>query len=78
MLIEMNILNDNDLEMIGINENHKNIKKEELENIIKKLDVKKECGEDKTTNKMIKLTFNGTKQFLLKLLNRSLYHGYYP
>ena len=78
MLIEMNILNDNDLEMIGINENHKNIKKEELENIIKKLDVEKECGEDKTTNKMIKLTFNGTKQFLLKLFNRSLYHGYYP
>ena len=61
----MNILNDN--ETININENHKNIEKEELENIIKKLDVKKACGEDKITNKMIKLTCNGTKEFLLVL-----------
>ena len=78
MLIEMNILNDNDLETIDINENHKNIEKEELENILKKLDVKKARGEDKITNKMIKLTFNGIKEFVLKLFNSSLYHGYYP
>ena len=37
----MNILNDNDLEMIDMNENHKNIGKEVLTNIIKKLDIKK-------------------------------------
>ena len=78
MLIEMNILNDNDLETIDINENHKNIEKEELENILKKLDVKKARGEDKITNKMIKLTFNGIKEFVLKLFNSSLYRGYYP
>ena len=29
----MNILNDNNVETIDINENHKNIEKEELENI---------------------------------------------
>ena len=58
----MNILNDNDLEaIIYIYENHKNIEKEELENMIKKLDVKKVNEEDKITNKMIKLTFNETK-----------------
>ena len=78
MLIEMNILNDNDLETIDINENHKNIEKEELKNILKKLDVKKARGEDKITNKMIKLTFNGIKEFVLKLFNSSLYRGYYP
>ena len=61
MLIEMNILNDNDLETLDINENHKNIEKEELENILKKLDVKKALGEGKITNKMIKLTSNGIK-----------------
>ena len=32
----------------------------------------------KITNKGIKLTFNGTKEFLLKLFNSSLYHGYHP
>ena len=63
--------------MIDMNENHKNIEKEELTNIIKKLDIKKACGEDKITNKMIKLTYNGTKDFLFKLFNSSLYHGYY-
>ena len=58
----MNILNDNDLEaIIYIYENHKNIEKEELENMIKKLDVKKVNEEDKITNKVIKLTFNETK-----------------
>ena len=58
----MNILNDDDLEaIIYIYENHKNIEKEELENMIKKLDVKKVNEEDKITNKMIKLTFNETK-----------------
>ena len=57
ILMEMNILNDNDLETIDINESHKNIEKEELENIIKKLDIKKACGEDKITNKLTKLTF---------------------
>ena len=58
----MNILNDNDLEaIIYIYENHKNIEKKELENMIKKLDVKKVNEEDKITNKMIKLTFNETK-----------------
>ena len=49
ILMEMNILNDNDLETIDINESHNNIEKEELENIIKKLDIKKACGEDKIT-----------------------------
>ena len=49
ILMEMNILNGNDLETIDINESHKNIEKEELENIIKKLDIKKACGEDKIT-----------------------------
>ena len=44
-----------------IYENHKNIEKEELENMIKKLDVKKVNEEDKITNKLIKLTFNETK-----------------
>ena len=32
MLIEMNVLNDNDLDTIDMNENHKNIEKEELTN----------------------------------------------
>ena len=74
----MNILNDKDLKTVDINENYKSIEKEELEKIIKKLDIKKACGEDNITNKMFKLTFNGTKKFLLKLFNSSLYHGYYP
>ena len=52
-----------------MNEKHKNIEKVELENIIKKLNVKKACGEGKITNKIIKLTFNGTKEFFLKLFN---------
>ena len=54
--IEMDILNDNDLETIDWNENHKNIGIEELTNVINKLDIKKACGEDKITNKLIKLT----------------------
>ena len=37
ILIEMDILNDNDLETIELNENHKDIKIEELTNIINKL-----------------------------------------
>ena len=78
ILIEMNILNDKDPKTADLNENRKNMEKEELVNIIKKLDIKKACGEDKITNKMIKLTFNGTQKFLLKLFNSSLYHGYYP
>ena len=61
MLIEIDILNDNDLETIDLNENHKNIGIEELTNIVTKLDIKKVCGEDKITNKLIKLTYNGTK-----------------
>ena len=52
MVIEMNILNDNDLETIDMNEKHKNVEKDELENI-KKLIVKKACGEDKITNKIL-------------------------
>lgn len=63
ILMEMNILNDNDLERIDINESHKNIEKEELEYIIKKLDIKKACGGDKITNKLIKLTFKLTFSF---------------
>ena len=74
----MDILNDNDLETIDLNENHKNIGIEELTNIINKLDIKKGCGEDKITNKFIQLTYNGPKVFLFKLFNSSLYHGYYP
>ena len=77
MLLETNILNGNDLEMVDMNENHKNIQKV-LTNIIKKLDIKKACSEDKIMNKMIKLTDNGKKNFLFKLFNHSLYHGYYP
>ena len=42
ILIEMDILNYNDLETIELNENHKDIKIEELTNIINKLDIKKE------------------------------------
>ena len=72
------ILNDNDLETIELNENHKDIKIEELTNIVNKLDIKKAYGEDKITNKVIKLTYNGKKDFLLKLFNSSLYRGYYP
>ena len=34
VLIEMDILNDNDLDTIELNENHKDIKIEELTNII--------------------------------------------
>ena len=71
----MDILNDKDLETIELNENHKDIKIEELTNIVNKLDIKKVCGEDKITNKVIKLTYNDTKDFLLKLFNSSLYHG---
>ena len=78
ILIEMNILNVNDLETIELNENHKDIKIEELTNMINKLDIKKACGEDKITNKLIKLTYNSTKDFLFKPFNSSLYHGYYP
>ena len=74
----MDILNDNDLETIELNENHKDIKVEEITNIINKLDIKKACGEDKITTKLVKLTYNSTKDFLLKLFNSSLYHGYYP
>ena len=67
ILIEMDILNDNDLEMIELNQNHKDIKIEELTNIINELDIKKACGEDKIANKLIKLTYNSTKDFLFKL-----------
>ena len=74
----MDILNDNDLETIVLNENHKDIRIEELTNIINKLDIKKACGEDRITNKLIKLTYNSTKDFLYKLFNSSLYNGYYP
>ena len=73
MLIEMDILNDNDLETIDLNENHKNIGIKELTNTINKLDIKKACGKDKITNKLIKLTYNGTEDFLFKLFNSSLY-----
>ena len=78
ILTKMDILNDNDLETIELNENHKHIKIEELTNIFNKLDIKKAYGEDKITNKVIKLTYNGKKDFLLKLFNSSLYRGYYP
>ena len=71
----MDILNDNNLETIELNENHKDIKVEEITNIINKLDIKKACGEDKITTKLVKLTYNSTKDFLLKLFNSSLYHG---
>ena len=37
----MDILKDNDLETIKVNENHKDIKIDELTSIIKKLDTKK-------------------------------------
>ena len=40
----MNILNDKDLKIKDISESHKNIDKEDLENIIKKQDIKKACG----------------------------------
>ena len=78
ILIEMDILNDNDFGMIELNENRKDIKTEELTNIINKLDIEKACGEDKITNKLIKVTYNSTKDFLFKLFNTSFYHGYYP
>ena len=78
ILIEMDILNNNDLETIELNEHHKDIKIEGLTNMINKLDIKKACGEDKITNKLIKLTYNSTKDFLFKLFNSSLYHGCYP
>ena len=42
----MDILNDNDLDTIELNEKHKDIKIEELTNIINKLDIKKVCGDD--------------------------------
>ena len=74
----MDILKDNDLETIKVNENHKNIKIDELASTVKKLDIKKACGEDKITNKLIKLTYDSTKDFILKLFNSSLYHRYYP
>ena len=77
-LIEMDILKDNDLETIKVNENHKDINIEELTSIIKKLDIKEACGEDKIANKLIKLTYDSTKDFILKLFNSSLYHGCYP
>ena len=77
-LIETYILNDNDLVTIETNKNHKDITIKELTNIINKLDIKKACGEAKIINKLIKLTYSVTKDFLLKLFNRSLYHGYYP
>ena len=50
-LIEMEILKDEDLDTIKVNENHKDIKIDELTSIVKKLDIKKACGEDKITNK---------------------------
>ena len=78
ILIEMDILNDNDFEMIELTEIHKDIKIEELTNIINESDIKKACGEDKITNKIIKLTHNSTKDVLFKLFNSSLYRGYYP
>ena len=74
----MDILKDNDLETIKVNENHKDIKIDELASTVKKLDIKKACGEDKITNKLIKLTYDSTKDFILKLFNSSLYHRYYP
>ena len=74
----MDILKDNDLETIKVNENHKDINIEELTSIVKKLNIKKACGEDKITNKLIKLTYDSTKDFIIKLFNSSLYHGYYP
>ena len=75
-MIGIDISNDNDLETIELNENHKDIKIEELTNTINKSDIKKACGEDKITNKLIKLTYSSTKDFLLKLFNSFLYHGY--
>ena len=77
-LIEKDILNDNDLETIKLNENHKDINIEELTIIVQKLDIKKACGEDKITNKLIMLIYGGTKDFIFKLFNSSLYHRYYP
>ena len=77
-MIEIDILNDNDLETITLNENHKDINIEELTIIVNKLDLKKAYGEDKITNKLIKLTYDSTKDFILKLFKCSLYHGYYP
>ena len=74
----MDILKDNDLETIKVNENHKDINIEELTSIVKKLNIKKACGEDKITNKLIKLTYDSTKDFIIKLFNSSYYHGYYP
>ena len=68
ILIEMDILNDNDLETIDLNKNHKNIGIEELTNIINKLDIKKGFGEDKITNKFIQLTYNGPKVSSLNCL----------
>ena len=64
--------------MIKFNENHKDIKIEEFKNLVNKLDIKKACGEDKVTSKLIKLTYDSTKDFILKLFNSSLYHGYHP
>ena len=61
-----------------MNENHKNIAIEELAIIVNKLDTKIACGEDRITNKLINLTYDSTKHFILKLFNSSLYHGYYP
>ena len=65
-------------EIAAANESYKNIGKGELEKIINKLDVKKASQEDKTTNQIIKLTYNRTKSLLLKLFSSSLYHRYYP
>ena len=59
----MNILNYNYLETINMNEKHKNLEKEELENIIKKLNVKKAWGEGKITNKIIKLLMEQKNSF---------------
>ena len=61
-----------------MNENHKDINIEELTIIVKKLDIKKACGEDKITHKLILLIYESTKDFILKLFNSCLYHRYYP
>ena len=61
-----------------MNENHRDINIEELTIIVKKLDIKKACGEDKITNKLILLIYESTKDFILKLFNSCLYHRYYP
>lgn len=46
ILIEMNILNDKDLQTTDTDKVHTSIEEKELENIIKKLDVKKAYEEN--------------------------------